>query len=368
MFPHDVISAGPLVLRPPTAEDTDAVVAACDDPVTARFLPFLASPYTAEDARAYLRAAEDKWANGGAEFTVTREGRYVGAVGLQPIDRYGTTSVGYLVAPHARGTGVASTAARAISDWALDHGAARVELEAEVSNLASLRAAYKAGFRQEGVRRDGKRLRDGSRTDQVTFGRVAGEPAEPAEPYFPFFPGGHLTDGVVRLSPLGEQHAAAFLALLNDPLVRAYSLAAPGPLADYVRRGRYTGFWWMSGQRVEVAITDAATGEFAGHVQLVNVAPVLHQAMVGYSLMPAFRGRGYLSRALALLVEWVFAATPLRRLTAGTAVDNTASHRVLERAGFTRQHVHRQLLPRPDGGWSDDVEWLLLHPKLAEKS
>ncbi|MEV4895028.1 GNAT family N-acetyltransferase [Nonomuraea sp. NPDC055795] len=368
MFPRDVISAGPLLLRPPTDDDTQAVVQACDDPVTARFLPFLASPYTAEDARDYLRVAEEKWARGGAEFTITREGRFVGSAGLQPIDRYGTTSVGYLVAPHARGTGVAGTVARALADWALDHGAARVELEAEVSNLASLRAAYKAGFRQEGVRREGKRLRDGSRADQVTFGRVAGEPVETAEPYFPFFPGGHLTDGVVRLAPIGEEHAEGFLAMMGDPVVRSYSMAPTGPLSDYVRRCRYTGFWWMSGQRVEVVIEDAATGAFAGHVQLVNVTQVLHQAMVGYSLVPGFRGRGFMSRALALLVEWAFAATPLRRLTAGTAVDNTASHRVLERAGFTRQHVHRQLLPRPDGGWSDDQEWLLLHPKLGEKS
>ncbi|WP_181019594.1 GNAT family N-acetyltransferase [Nonomuraea typhae] len=368
MFPRDVLSAGPLLLRPPSHGDLGAIVEASNDPVMARFMPLLPSPYTTADAQGYLALAARRWDEGGAEFTVTRDGRHVGAIGLTPPDRWGTVSMGYWVAPAARGAGVAGTAARAVADWALDHGARRVELEAEVENLGSLRVAYKAGFRQEGVRREAKALRDGRRSDLVTFGRLPGEAVETAGPYFPFFRDGHLTDGVVRLAPMAEEHAQPFMAMLEEPVVRRYSLMPPSPLAEHVRRCRYTGFWWMSGQRVELAITDAATGAFAGHVQLVNVTQVLHQAMVGYALMPSFHGRGFMSRALALLVDWAFSATPLRRLTAGTNVDNAPSHRVLERAGFARESVHRQIIPSVDGGWADDVTWELLHPKLGEKS
>lgn len=363
MFPRDVISTGPLVLRAPTADDAEAIAVACDDPVTARFLPLLPMPYTVADARGFLEFAEDRWAQGGAEFAITQDGRHVGGIGLTPPDRWGTTALGYWVAPQARGRGVASMAARAVSDWALDNGARRVELEAEVENLASLRAAYKAGFRREGVRRDAKALRDGRRTDLVGFARLPGEQGEQDAPYLPFFPGGQLTDGVVRLSPLTVEYAESFAAMLADPSVRVWSFTPPPTLEESVRRCRYTGFYWLSGQRIELAVRDAVSGEYAGHLQLVEVAPALGQAMVGYSLVPGFRGRGFMTRALGLLVDWAFANTALRGIVAGTDADNGDSQRVLERAGFSREGVRREFLPRPEGSWADEVKWIRLRPK-----
>src|SRR4051812_571849 len=103
MFPREVISTGSLVLRPPSQADLDAIVRTCDDPVTARFLFALPSPYTRQDALDYLRAAESRWQEGGAEFTITENGRYVGAIGVRPPDQWGVAEIGYLAAPWARG-------------------------------------------------------------------------------------------------------------------------------------------------------------------------------------------------------------------------------------------------------------------------
>jgi len=325
MFTRDVISTGPLVLRPPLDSDVEAIARACDDPVTARFLPLLPSPYGPDDARAYLRTAEDKWRSGGAEGAITHNGRYAGSIGLLPPDGWGVTSIGYLVAPWARGKGVASTAARAVADWAADRGVHRVELQADVENLASLAVAYKAGFREEGVRRKAKVTRDGVAHDMVAFARVAGEPAPPAEPYLPFFDGGRLGDGVVELVPLAVSDAGDYHRMMLDPSVAAYAVGSPNTLEEDERRCRNTGYWWLSGQRIELAVRDAATGTFAGHLQLTQVAPPLHQAMIGYSLAPGFRGRGFMTRAVRLLVDWAFERTALHRIVAGTNVSNTAS-------------------------------------------
>ncbi|WP_327091917.1 GNAT family N-acetyltransferase [Nonomuraea sp. NBC_01738] len=366
MFPREVISTGQLVLRPPSSDDAESVAVACDDPVTARFLPLLASPYTLRDAHAYLASAAERWELGGAEFSIVRDGVYAGSVGLTPPDRWGVVDLGYTVAPQARGQGVGAAAARAVTDWALDHGARRVQLEAEVENLASLRVAYKAGFMQEGVRREAKALRDGRRSDLVMFSRLPGETlSPPPKPYLPFFPTGQLSDGVVRLTPMGERWAADFQKMMDQPSVRRYSLGPPLPPEEQLRRCRYTGFYWMSGQRVELAVRDAVSGEFAGHLQLMQIAPVLAQGMIGYSLMEGFQGRGFMTRAVNLLVDWAFGHTALRRIVAGTEVDNTASHRVLERAGFTRESVNKGLLPRPDGTWADDVTWVRMRPPSA---
>ena len=55
---------------------------------------------------------------------------------------------------------------------------------------------------------------------------------------------------------------------------------------------------------------------------------------IGYSVAEPRRGRGYATRAVALVVERAVAAPNVRRLRAGTAPHNIASHRVLERNGF----------------------------------
>ncbi|MGW4793669.1 GNAT family N-acetyltransferase, partial [Nonomuraea sp. NPDC004297] len=250
----------------------------------------------------------------------------------------------------------------AVTDWAFDHGVRRVELQSEVENVAGLRVAYRAGFVEEGRRREARRLRDGRFADYVVFARLKGEAAPAVEPYLPFPRGGELDDGVVRLTPMEPDDAGDFHRMLAEPSVAEYSVTPPGTLDDDVRRCRYTGYWWTSGQRAELAIRDAASGAFAGHIQLMQVAPVLGQAMIGYSLLPGFRGRGFMTRAVRLLVDWTFARTALHRIVAGTDTDNTASHAVLERAGFQREGVHRELLPRRDGTRADDLHWAVLRP------
>ncbi|GAA0919569.1 GNAT family N-acetyltransferase [Nonomuraea longicatena] len=368
MFPRDVLSTGALLLRPSAESDAGFLAAAGDDPEIARFFFRWPSPFTLQAAREHLRGAAERWALGGADYAITRDGAHLGAITLSPVDDWGTCAIGYWVAPSAQGQGVAAQAVRALTDWALDHGALRVELEAEVENLASLRTAYKAGFQQEGIRREARVRRDGVRVDLVLFSRVPGDPGVPAERYLPPFPGGRLDDGVVRLVPLGAEHTEDLHALFTEPSVAGFAPVTAPPLHEMERRCRYTGYYWLSGQRVEVAVTDATSGAFAGHLQLRQVAPVTAQATLGYSLVPGFRGRGFISRALALVVDWAFSATRLRRITAGTDVANAASQRVLERAGFTRVRTHRGLLPVPGSEeWKDDVEWVLLHPKLRER-
>ncbi|MER7502617.1 GNAT family N-acetyltransferase [Nonomuraea pusilla] len=362
MLARDVISAGPLVLRAPTEADLGAIAETCGDPVTARFLPLLPEPYDVDDARAYLKLARAKWDDGGAEFAVTEDGRYAGSVGVRPPDRWGVTEIGYLVAPWARGRGVATTAVRAVTEWLIDQGVRRVELQAEVENTASLRVACKAGFHEEGRRRDAKLLRDGRAADLVTFARLDRDPGAPVEPYLPLFEGGELSDGVVRLTPLAPSDAADYHRVMNEPSVQAFSVSPGTSLEEDERRCRYTMYFWVTGQRIELAVRNAADGAFAGHLQLMQVSPVIGQAMIGYSLAPGFRGRGFMTRAVRLLVDWAFARTPLHRVVAGTDAVNRASHAVLERAGFVRECVHAQLLPRQDGTRADDVSWVRVRP------
>ncbi|WP_436759787.1 GNAT family N-acetyltransferase [Streptosporangium sp. V21-05] len=363
MFPEEVIPAGPVILRPFVPADAEAIVRACSDPEIVRFVPLVPSPYTLDDAFRYAEVTREQWKAGGAPFTIADPATdgWLGNISLKPARPRSTSEIGYLVAPWARGRGVAGAATAALTAWGFAHGLERVELLTDVENLASQRVALAAGFRREGVRRGAEEQRDGTRRDLVAFARLPGDSGERVRPLLPGFPGGSLTDGVVRLRRLTPADAADYLALRNLPDVVKHHVPSEVATPEEVEeRCRTAGADWLAGTGVEVVILDAATDAFAGDIQLSGIVPPLGQAMTGYSVLPAFRGRGFAARSVRLLTDWAFEHTPLGRIIAGTAPDNTASQIVLERAGFTKEALLRGLLPGPDGTRLDDLQWYRL--------
>lgn len=75
---------------------------------------------------------------------------------------------------------------------------------------------------------------------------------------------------------------------------------------------------------------------------------------IGINLIPEARGQGFGSEAQRVLVAHLFATTPVKRIEAGTDVDNVAEQRALEKAGFQKEGVLRRAQYRP-GGWHDLV-------------
>jgi RimJ/RimL family protein N-acetyltransferase len=80
---------------------------------------------------------------------------------------------------------------------------------------------------------------------------------------------------------------------------------------------------------------------------------------IGILLAPEARGRGIGTAAQQLLVEHLFQTSSIHRLCAYTEVDNVAEQRSLERCGFAREGVLRQVGFR-GGAWRDAVLYALL--------
>ena len=62
----------------------------------------------------------------------------------------------------------------------------------------------------------------------------------------------------------------------------------------------------------------------------------------------ANRGKGYGSEAITLLTTWLFDNGIAERVQAGTAIDNAAMRRVLEKLGFSFEGVMRSFMPVGD--------------------
>ncbi|BEL09741.1 hypothetical protein Q0Z83_079320 [Actinoplanes sichuanensis] len=264
------------------------------------------------------------------------------------------------VVPEARRRGVATTAVREFSRALLTRRD-RLEMRIGWDNPVAQRVALAAGYTRESVRRGDPEL--------IVFSRLAGDPEGPTPRLLPDLPGGELSDGVITLRPLGERDADFYTELHNLPDVIATSVPPePRPAEEVRRRCVRAEAHWLAGTRADLVILDSATGERAGEIGLYYQEPPTGQAMIGYSTLPAYRGRGFASRAAQLIALWAFAETGIARLIAGTLPTNTGSQRVLEKAGFTREAYLRSRLPGPDGTRTDDVQYVLLAGDLLAQA
>lgn len=369
-LPREAIDGDGVRLRPPRAVDADEITAACQDPEAQRFIHALPDPYTRVDALWWItEGSAAAWRAGGASFVIADRDsdRVLGAAGINRalVERW-QGEVGYWVAPWARRRGVGRASTVALTEWGFRHGFGRFELLTEMENAASQRVALGAGYRYEGVRRAGGVSRGGGRHDLMVWTRLPTDPPGPTPRVLPDLPGGALTDGPVRVCPLRTDDAGSLYRLNTLPEVVATSVPPVAPDQVEVRlRCARAESRWLTGERADLTIRDRATGAFAGEIGLYYQEPLTGQAMVGYSLLPEWRGRGYATRAVRLVVRWAFDHTGISRITAGAHPGNLGSHRVLERAGFRREGVARGRLPTADGGRADDYLYALLPTDLT---
>lgn len=83
-------------------------------------------------------------------------------------------------------------------------------------------------------------------------------------------------------------------------------------------------------------------GRIAGRISLADHNPRNRSAELGFSLLPEFRGQGYMRRALTLLTAYLFEKTDINKVYAQTAGFNRASIRLLERLGFSQDACLRE--------------------------
>jgi RimJ/RimL family protein N-acetyltransferase len=159
-----------IVLRPWHLDDLDALVSALQDPEIPRWTRIPAG-YTDADGREFLERTARGWIDGNAAgFAIVDPSgkKLLGSIGAV-FHEESAASVGYWVAPDARGRGIATQALRLVAGWALQTlGVERLELVTDPDNASSQRVAEKAGFQREGLLRRYLEIK-GERRDCMMF-------------------------------------------------------------------------------------------------------------------------------------------------------------------------------------------------------
>jgi RimJ/RimL family protein N-acetyltransferase len=160
--------------------------------------------------------------------------------------------------------------------------------------------------------------------------------------------------------------AATLSAYRSDPEVARYqSWSAPYPLAT----AQETVAALAAGDPAEPGWFQYAIERTEDRAHIGDVGVDLHenrmQAEIGFTLAPAYQGRGYAAEAVRALLDDLFTIRGLHKVSAEADARNLASARLLERVGFTREGLRRSHTWIKNE-WTDDLlygilaaEWLL---------
>jgi RimJ/RimL family protein N-acetyltransferase len=145
--------------------------------------------------------------------------------------------------------------------------------------------------------------------------------------------------------------------LSNEPMTRAEAGALVTRRVDSSTLGGV-------GEAVNMIIELARTGDLVGDCAMLWRSH--GQAEVGYVLNPAHYGRGYATEAVEALLRLCFEEMGLHRVAARCDARNTASWRVMERAGMRREaHLVQSELIK--GEWTDELIYAILRSEWAAR-
>jgi RimJ/RimL family protein N-acetyltransferase len=180
-----------------------------------------------------------------------------------------------------------------------------------------------------------------------------------------------LDAGSVRLRPWREDDADAIWAALQDPDIQLWNGGGVRSQEDALALVRRRADW-SSGSNASWAVVDGASGDLLGSVSVHSIDRDQADAEIGYWTAPAARGRGVAAAAVDAACRWAFETLAVDRIELCHAVENPASGRVAEKAGFVFEGKLRRSYRCGDGVKRDELLWARLSddpvPPLSSRS
>ena len=168
-----------------------------------------------------------------------------------------------------------------------------------------------------------------------------------------------LREDDLLLRPATIEDLPAIVAACQDPELSRFIPGFPSPYTEANART------WLDARpgpdkARTFLIVDGSSGDLYGAIE-VRLGGT---GSIGYWIAAEARGKGIATRATRLLSSWALKLGGVERLELTTDPANTASQRVAEKAGFTREGILRAHTKFPDGR-RDSVMFSLLPADVA---
>ena len=115
-----------------------------------------------------------------------------------------------------------------------------------------------------------------------------------------------------------------------------------------------------------ILIIDKQSNEMLGTVSFSNLSRFpFHACSIGYSLANNAQGRGVMTRAVKLAVNYMFTIQNMHRIMASYMPRNKRSESVLQRVGFVKEGFAKDYL-LINGEWEDHNLTALVNPEWKD--
>ncbi|MEJ6760534.1 MAG: GNAT family N-acetyltransferase [Candidatus Planktophila sp.] len=179
-----------------------------------------------------------------------------------------------------------------------------------------------------------------------------------------------LQYGLVTLRPSTEADIDSIFQACQDPLIPAFTTVPANYTLDHAIDFVRSDLFGLAERREIRFIVDYGNGDdiaFAGVISLHTINIKNHSAEIGYWLEKSMRGKGIATTATKMITDYGFRSLGFRRIEGLADVENTASQKLLTKAGYQREGILRNKVTRDDGRQIDmalfaatDITWMPL--------
>jgi ribosomal-protein-alanine N-acetyltransferase len=141
----------------------------------------------------------------------------------------------------------------------------------------------------------------------------------------------HKDDSSSLFMIRSNERAIQFMDTIRHVKIEESEILISNIISSYLGK---TGITW--------AVIEKFTGEFIGYIGFWRLIREHCRAEIGYALMPEYWGRGYMSEALHMILEFGFNVMKVHSVEANVNPFNERSIRVLEKTGFKREAWFRE--------------------------
>lgn len=161
-----------------------------------------------------------------------------------------------------------------------------------------------------------------------------------------------LQGEMIRLRPIRADDADAMWDMVHDP----EGMRLTGTTATFTREqiAQWCATVSAREDRIDLAVTSSGSDEYRGEIVLNDIDLVVRSANLRLVMRPAYRGRGYGTEAIQLVLGLAFDGLGLHRVGLDVLSINTRAIAIYENIGF--QHEGRLRDAYRDGDrWCDSV-------------
>lgn len=166
-----------------------------------------------------------------------------------------------------------------------------------------------------------------------------------------------LQGEMIVLRPFRPDDADAVWDMLADPV----GARLTGTTATFTRE--QVEAWCASRAtaegRFDFAVTTTGNDEFLGEIVLNDIDEAVRKANLRLAMRPAFRGRGYGTEAIELVLGFAFDGLGLHRVELDVLAINARAKSLYENIGF-RVEGRRRDAYRDGDGWCDAIDMSML--------